>query len=205
MDFKKGLGCTIMAIPALVFVVMMFSGLDIGPVEGTTMWVFIFLGFFILKQHEKQKEKDFKRHIESMKDIRNDDNFNVVVNPAMQFKNNIQKQLIDKKNGSTVISWVEDEHRRHPWSIMPGGCTVVVIFSDKKCFGYDKVKRPHKYLQKITNDYICNLNCSQKVNNLESYIDSIYAVKEGETSLNSVWTRSDEVSPWDLLQKYATN
>lgn len=123
-----------------------------------------------------------------------------------QFQSIIQEQLYEQHKRRTKILWVADKHRTHPWSLRPGGCTVVVIYRNRNCFGYDKVKRPHRYLRKVSNDYICDILNTKKINTLESYIDRILAVKQGETKLDTVWDWQETyiASPWDLLEKYKT-
>lgn len=121
-----------------------------------------------------------------------------------EFKSKIELQLITKSLKTTPIFWVGDKHRTHPWSQRPGGCTVVVIFDDNKCFGYDKVKRPHRYIQKISHEYLINYHSNVRIETLEEYIDCIYAVKENEVSLNLVWNKNMYNSPWEELEEYAT-
>lgn len=121
-----------------------------------------------------------------------------------EFKTEIQSQLNTNERNVTRIHWVEDNHRTHPWSVMPGGCTVVVIYSDKQCRGYDKVKRPHKYLKKVSEDYISNFRSNRRISTLEEYIECLYAVKEGQVKLNLVWRKGNRSSPWDSLEPYST-
>lgn len=121
-----------------------------------------------------------------------------------QFQSSVQKQLNEYERGKTSIFWVGDKHRTHPWSVMPGGCTVVVIYEDGECRGYDKVKRPHKYLQKVSNDYISNFTSNRRTKTLEEYIECLYAIREGKVKLNLVWRKGTKGSPWSLLEAYAT-
>lgn len=44
------------------------------------------------------------------------------------FENEINRQLNQIRGNISKIFWVGEEHRTHPWSKRPGGCTVVVIF-----------------------------------------------------------------------------
>jgi hypothetical protein len=109
---------------------------------------------------------------------------------------------LEKK--SISINWIDDKHRTHPWSLRPGGCTVVVIYSNNHCRGYDKVKRPHRYLQQISRDYISNYTSNERITKLEDYIDKLYAAKEGSARIILVWNKNKSSSPWDELSKYAT-
>ena len=120
------------------------------------------------------------------------------------FQNEIQQQLNTLTRRSKRIYWVGDKHRTHPWSLRPGGCTVVVIYEDGECRGYDKVKRPHKYLRKISEDYISNFASNYRYRSLEDYINGLYAVREGEVKLRRVWSKGSSGSPWELLESYAT-
>jgi hypothetical protein len=45
---------------------------------------------------------------------------------------------------------VKDEHRTNELSIRPGGSTVKVCYEDGRSLVYDKVKKPHKYINSIS-------------------------------------------------------
>ena len=120
----------------------------------------------------------------------------------IEYQELVGDQLNKLKSIKTPIFWVGDEHRTHPWSLRPGGCTVVVIFSNKECKGYDKVKRPDAYTTKITEDFVCNIRSNKQIKNLEDYLDEIYLVKEKEIILNKVWDKNMRISPWKILEKY---
>jgi uncharacterized membrane protein YtjA (UPF0391 family) len=119
-----------------------------------------------------------------------------------EFKNKINSQLNFLLKKRTEIFWVGDEHRAHPWSIEPGGSTVVVLFKDQKCIGYDKVKRPDRYTRKISTDYISNNFSNKQYNSLEQYIKSIYLAKDRTVELKKIWDTNTNLSPWELLEKY---
>lgn len=121
-----------------------------------------------------------------------------------EFQNEIQKQLNEWLNESKRIYWVGDEHRNHPWSLRPGGCTVVVLYENGECRGYDKVKRPHRYLKQVSEDYLSNFESNFRHEYLSSYIKHLYAVREGEVKLHRVWSKPTDRSPWTSLEKYAT-
>lgn len=120
----------------------------------------------------------------------------------IEFKNCINSQLNKSLNESKDIFWVGDEHRNHPWSLAPGGSTVVVLFKDQKCIGYDKVKRPDRYTIKITTDYISNNISNKHFSSLEQYIKSIYLAEDGKIELKKVWDTNTNLSPWEILEKY---
>lgn len=121
-----------------------------------------------------------------------------------EFQKEIQQQFNTLIRKSKRIFWVGDKHRTHPWSLRPGGCTVVVIYEDGECRGYDKVKRPHKYLRKVSEDYISNMKSNYRYKTLEDYINSLYAVREGEVKLRKVWSKGSNTSPWLVLEPYTT-
>lgn len=121
-----------------------------------------------------------------------------------QFQGLVQNQLNSLEERAVKIHWVEDEHRTHPWSKRPGGCTVVVIYSNGHCRGYDRVKRPHRYLNKVSQDYISNFMSDQRIDTLDKYIEKFYAAREGAVRISLVWSKRDGISPWSALERYAT-
>ena len=120
----------------------------------------------------------------------------------IEFKNKINLQLNLFLKKRTEIFWVGNEHRIHPWSIESGGSTVVVLFKDKKCIGYDKVKRPDRYTRKISTDYISNNFSNKHYNSLEQYIKSIYLAPDRTVELKKIWDTNTNLSPWEILEKY---
>jgi len=112
------------------------------------------------------------------------------------------------RNFEREILWVGDSHRTHPWSLEPGGSTVVVEFLDGKILGYDKVKRPHRYMPKIFREdkrFIFYKNGdNEQYKFLNQYIAKIHAAYQGEDTLDSVWYNGDNELPWDKLESYKT-
>ncbi|MBL0009042.1 MAG: hypothetical protein IPP25_18200 [Saprospiraceae bacterium] len=47
MVTTRNIGCSIMILPAIAFIFMMIKFKDVGPIEGTTMWIIFFLGFWL--------------------------------------------------------------------------------------------------------------------------------------------------------------
>jgi len=133
-----------------------------------------------------------------------DTNSNRNLNYANQeeFELLINLQLNELRQRNTRIFWVGDEHRTNPWSLEEGGCTLVVLFENEHCRGYDKVKRPDAYAQKISRDYISNHYGSNHSDSLESYIEEIYIAQEFSPMLKKVWSSNFADSPWDVLKKY---
>jgi hypothetical protein len=121
-----------------------------------------------------------------------------------EFETEINSQLNNIKGSLTKILWVGDKHRTHPWSLKPGGCTVVVLFKNKACLGYDKVKRPDRYTQKISRDYISNHYSNSHSTSLEHYINEIYLTSDSGVDLKKVWHSNMSMSPWQVLEKYRT-
>ncbi|MBI9040208.1 hypothetical protein [Lutibacter sp.] len=122
-----------------------------------------------------------------------------------EYESFINLQLNNLRKKETRIFWVGDEHRTHPWSLMEGGCTLVVLYQDSGCRGYDKVKRPDAYGQKITRDYISNNYNGNKFGDLETYIDEIFIAEENSFVLKRVWSSNSGLSPWEILEKYRIN
>ena len=119
-----------------------------------------------------------------------------------KYEKEIEDQFQDLTSSSTRILWVGDEHRKHKWSLMPGGSTVVVLYRKNVCRGYDKVKRPDAYTKKISRDYITNNYSNVKIDDLELYISEIYLAKQNSTFLKKVWHSNLKTSPWEILKKY---
>jgi|AntRauTorckE5430_2_1112549.scaffolds.fasta_scaffold02698_4 hypothetical protein len=117
---------------------------------------------------------------------------------------NIDKFL----NYKNEIFWVDDEHRVHPWSVEPGGSTVVVEYLNGQILGYDKVKRPHRYMPKIFKEDKRNIytiwNDGTLDKYLEDYVKRIYASKEGSNVLDEIWKHGDKESPIEKLEEYKT-
>jgi len=126
------------------------------------------------------------------------------------FENEINRQLNQIRGITTKIFWVGDEHRTHPWSKRPGGCTVVVIFKNENkdgndCLGYDKVKRPYEYNAKITKKNFISYHISNfQFNDIESYINDIYIATENDVKLHHVWHSNMNMSLKEILSKYST-
>ena len=121
------------------------------------------------------------------------------------------KQILNSREFSNYkreIFWVDDKHRTHPWSLKPGGSTVVVEYLDGNIFGYDKVKRPDKYLPKIFKEDKRNIYVNWDDNAiykyLNDYIKKIYASKQGSHILDSIWATGEEELPFEKLEKYRT-
>ncbi len=54
---------------------------------------------------------------------------------------------------ATKVLWVDDKYRINPLSLIQGGTDVIVEYHSKEVFGYDKIKFPSKYMDKIFHAY----------------------------------------------------
>ncbi|MDV7397989.1 hypothetical protein RZS08_41695, partial [Arthrospira platensis SPKY1] len=52
------------------------------------------------------------------------------------------------------IFWVGREYRTHPWSHIPGGSDLIVVYHNGDTFGYDWIKKPSRYVPKIEGERI---------------------------------------------------
>lgn len=201
---RKIIGYIFVIIPLLNVITFIRTNGTFHSTPTIVVLILMFIGGLIMLNHKDKIE-------ESKQEAINVADFNSNINQdARTSYNNIEHQeelntqLSAKEYKTIKIFWVGDKHRTHPWSIEPGGCTVVVLFKNGDCLGYDKVKRPHKYLPKVSSNYLCNILQNQKIDNLQDYIESVYAVKEGNIDLNLVWKHGDYSNPWDLLESYST-
>lgn len=48
------------------------------------------------------------------------------------------------------VKWVGRDYRTHPWSFIPGGHDIVVVYTNGKVLAYDWVTDPIAYVSKIT-------------------------------------------------------
>ncbi len=114
----------------------------------------------------------------------------------------------------TWNAYMKHMHRTHPWSLRPGGVTVVVLYINGNCYGYDKVKRPQNYmkviigreLQKIDPDIenIYNSDDNEHIETLQEYVEGICITKEGKIKLTKVWHKRSNANPWKVMEPYAT-
>lgn len=125
----------------------------------------------------------------------------------LEISNEVYEQKIFK-NFKKEILWVDNEHRTHPWSVRPGGGSVVVVYLTGKVLGYDKVKRPHRYIPKIFRGDKESIHTKWDDKTLYKYlldyIESIGAAKPESDELNILYTNGDEVDIIELLKDYQT-
>jgi hypothetical protein len=107
------------------------------------------------------------------------------------------------KNFKRIILWVGDAHRTHPWSLRPGGGTVVVVYKSGKILGYDKVKRPHRYIPKIfrgdKESIYNNWDDDTLYMYLEDYVESMGAAHADSDELEIIYRNGDDAK--DILEK----
>ena len=113
------------------------------------------------------------------------------------------------KNFKKVILWVGDEHRTHPWSLRPGGGTVVVVYKSGKILGYDKVKRPHRYIPKIfrgdKESIYSNWDDDTLYKYLEDYVESMGAAHADSDELEIIYRNGDDPKNiLEILEKFQT-
>jgi len=138
------------------------------------------------------------------------------ISSKKEFEKILNKQLKTIYSGFRLLKnifWVGDEHRLHPWSRKPGGCTVVVVLTNGQALGYDKVKRPHRYIKKIILNKmglksqwnsIYSRNDNLRIPNLRDYLKGVCITKQNRTTLNLVWDNKYSNEPWSKLKAYAT-
>lgn len=79
------------------------------------------------------------------------------------------------------ILWVDEEFRTNPLSKTLGGCDVIIEYKDGKILGYDKIKFPSIYVDKIINDYFGTITDFEKLNRdkkleiIKIYISRVFA------------------------------
>ncbi len=105
------------------------------------------------------------------------------------------------------IFWVGDKHRSHPWSVRPGGNTVIVLYKDSKCYGYDKVKRPDSYMTKVIGETIKRVysrNDNYRMETMEEYLEEIFILKPTSQIVERVWSKNSRVKFSSSLEKFRT-
>ena len=66
----KKFGCALMILSAVAFIFFMVKFSDVGPVEGTTMWIVFFIGLWIANKGSKEKENIRRHEIKSHEPIK---------------------------------------------------------------------------------------------------------------------------------------
>lgn len=112
------------------------------------------------------------------------------------------------KNFKKTILWVDDEHRTHPWSVRPGGGTVVVVYLTGKILGYDKVKRPQRYIPKIFKGDKESIYTKWDDNTLykylSDYVELIGAARPESDEIDILWRNGDDIDILKKLEEYQT-
>ncbi len=129
------------------------------------------------------------------------------IKTSVDFFKNIENQIKEIKGKEIKIFWVGDSHRSHPWSLMPGGNTVIVLFKDLNCYGYDKVKRPDMYMSKVIGETIKNIysrNDNIRYDTLEEYLEEIFIVRPNSLLIEKAWNRKSKTNFSKSLEKYRT-
>ncbi|MCF8372025.1 MAG: hypothetical protein K9H64_10410 [Bacteroidales bacterium] len=66
-------GCALMILPVLAFAFFMVKFNDVGPVEGTTMWIVFFIGLWIANQGTKEDESKGRHEVKSHEPVNTTD------------------------------------------------------------------------------------------------------------------------------------
>jgi hypothetical protein len=127
------------------------------------------------------------------------------------YQGTLHNQLAEQRifeNFKKKILWVDDEHRTNPWSLRPGGSTVVVEYLDNKILGYDKVKRPERYMLKIFKGDPLRIYHNWDENTLfkylSDYVKSIRAAHSNSNVLDVLYINGDNVDILEKLKEYKT-
>jgi hypothetical protein len=110
------------------------------------------------------------------------------------------------------ILWVNDEYRTNPLSLEPGGSDIIVEYSNKEVFGYDKIKIPSKYIEKICGsrlleDFVSE-NREVQLEVIRDNIRNVYARKYSSETYETepfekVWDSiTSDLFPWEELQAF---
>lgn len=112
------------------------------------------------------------------------------------------------RNFTKEILWVGDEHRTHPWSMRPGGATVVVVYLTGKVLGYDKVKRPDRYIPMIFRGDKESIYSKWEERTLykylSDYVESIGAARPDSDEIEILYRNGDNVNILDKLKYFRT-
>ena len=122
------------------------------------------------------------------------------------------------ENFRNIVLWVAREYRKNPLSHQPGGSDVIVEYHSMKIFGYDWIKFPSRYIQKVWlgnisekhDDYV-DFALDVQLDIIKEEIKSIYARKYTTANFEQVpfkqiWNSSTSIElPWKLLESYDHN
>lgn len=103
---------------------------------------------------------------------------------------------------------VSREWRTHEWSHIPGGCDVIVEYTDGRVHLYDWIKYPDRYIQSFF-DGIVDYPQSQQIAIAKNEITRIFSrFCENEedmktTKFEEVWNSENaNTTPWDALKNF---
>lgn len=100
------------------------------------------------------------------------------------------------------IYWVKDDKRNNPLSHQLGGVVLVIVFTDKRVFGYDKIKFPSRYIE-----VAMMRELKKPINDIymSKYIDSIFIRTDENLPFEQVWYKGNVNSIKVALQEYDIN
>jgi hypothetical protein len=118
MKNNEKFGCIIIILPAIAFIYMMVRGLDIGPVEGTTMWIVVALGWLISEKGdslnstynsqipEKPKSKSLKTSSRKIEKKKEETEFELSIEnlkPTINYKKENKPKPIIKTKSTEIL------------------------------------------------------------------------------------------------------
>jgi hypothetical protein len=116
------------------------------------------------------------------------------------------------------VIWVPVKYRTNPLSHQPGGADVVVEYHNKDIFGYDRIKKPARYISAIWNDSISKIykdyhewDEEEQLDEIKSNIRSIHARCYNEDDFEriyfeEIWNSETSMElPWKLLESFDNN
>lgn len=105
----------------------------------------------------------------------------------------------------SIIFWVQQKYRVNDLSSINGGTDVVVEYKNGDVFGYDKIKFPSKYVEKIFAKYFDeNITTVEK---LQKFVIRIFARKNDGSNLSDekfieIWNSTSTELPFNILETY---
>ena len=113
------------------------------------------------------------------------------------------------------LVWVEDKFRTNTLSLTPGGTSVIIEYTNGIFLGYDKIKIPSKYIEKVWKNNIIkefsnyeSFSLNQKLELVKSKMRKVYARsidqnKSEDELFEEVWSSENaDYMPWIALEKF---
>lgn len=185
-------------IKYLLFIIVITSNIDKFKTYesnwaklGILIFIIVFI-IFINYLFKKEEQTLITSPIEKEKiDLTKVDRFNLDNHTVLN------KKINELRGNSIKIIWVSKRFRTNPLSKIDGGSTVVVLFENGKCFGYDNIKDIESYTINIIDDYITKNN-NDHFNTLEEYVKEIYISNDND-NIMKIWDITMNVKIKDKL------